>query len=65
MTREEMYQKLELAQSMLSDIYHFACENQLLEMERIMSVADTMIVEAFEEIECGETGAQYAEVNFN
>jgi hypothetical protein len=55
MTRSEIYQRLETAQALLSDIYEFAGTNQLTELENLMSMADTMIVEAFEEIECGQT----------
>lgn len=55
MTRTEMYERLETAQALLSDIYEFADTNQLTELARSMSVADTMIAEAFDEIECGET----------
>ena len=55
MTRDEMYSKLEQAQQLLSDVYHFACENGLTALESQTSVADSCIIEAFDEIECGET----------
>ena len=61
MNREEMYIALEKAQDLLSQVYFFASASKLSEMERLMSMADTMICEAYEEIECGETGAQFAE----
>ena len=61
MTREELYIKLEQAQELLSDVYQFAQDNGLGELSRYMSMADTMIIDAYEEIECGDTGAQYAE----
>jgi hypothetical protein len=56
MTREELYIKLEQAQELLSDVYQFAQDNGLGELSRAMSMADTMIVDAYEEIECGRTG---------
>jgi hypothetical protein len=61
MTREELYIKLETAQELLSEVYQFAQDNGLVDLERAVSMADTCIVEAYNEIECGETGAQYAE----
>jgi hypothetical protein len=53
MTREEMYIKLESAQELLSEVYQFAQDNGLDEFSRLMSMADLMIVDAYEEIECG------------
>lgn len=61
MTRDELYNKLETAQELLDDVWRFAQDNGLIELSRQMSMADTMIVDAYEEIECGETGAQFAE----
>lgn len=61
MTREELYIKLENAQDLLSQVYHFAQDNGLVELEGLMSAADTMIVEAFDEIECGETAEAFGE----
>lgn len=58
MTREEMYIALEQAQELLNRVYGVACNANLPELERLMSMADTMICEAYEEIECGET-AEY------
>lgn len=55
MNRDGMYQCLEQAQALLNHVYGFACNANLPELERLMSMADTMIVEAYEEIECGET----------
>ena len=54
MTREELYIKLEQAQELLSDVYQFAQDNGLGELSRYMSMADTMIIDAYEEIECGD-----------
>ena len=56
MTREELQSKLEQAQELLSHVYGFACNANLPELEGLMSMADTMIIEAYNEIECGETG---------
>jgi hypothetical protein len=53
MTRDELYIALERAQGLLSEVYAFAGNNGLHELESLMSVADTCIVDAFEEIECG------------
>lgn len=61
MTRDELYSKLEQAQQLLSDVYHFACENELSALESQMSCADTCITEAFDEIECGETSSLFVE----
>jgi len=55
MTREELYIALENAQQLLSDVYSFAEDNGLTDMARLMSMADTMIIDAYEEIECGHT----------
>ena len=41
-------EKLEQAQSLLSDVYHYACENGLQDIERQMSVADGCIIDALE-----------------
>lgn len=54
MTREELYIKLETAQELLSDVYQFAQDNGLGDLSRLMSMADTMIIEAYEDIECGD-----------
>ena len=62
MNRDEMYIALEKAQELLSQVYFFSSASKLNELERLMSVADTMICEAYEEIECGET-QKYLENN--
>ena len=61
MTREEIYIALENAQQLLSDVYHFASSNGLTDMQRLMSMADTMIIDAYEEIECGKTAEVFKE----
>ena len=61
MTRAELYQKLETAQDLLNDVYHFADSNGLIDLERLTSTADTMIAECYEEIECGETAKMFKE----
>ena len=43
-------EKLKQAQDLLSDVYHFACENGLKEIESQMSVADGCIIDALQEI---------------
>ena len=61
MTNSELKQKLELAQSLLSDVYHWAgteMSNGLQisplktseEIERLMSCADDCIIEALNEL---------------
>ena len=42
----KMVQQLEKAQSILSDIYHFACDEGYSNLESIMSVADGCIIDA-------------------
>ena len=54
MTREELYIKLETAQELLCDVYQFAQDNGLTDLSRLMSMADTMIIDAYAEIECGD-----------
>jgi len=61
MTREELYIKLENAQELLNDVYHFATDNGLDEFSRLMSMADLMIIDSFEEIECGRTAEVFKE----
>lgn len=51
MTSEELYIKLDTAQQLLSEVYRFASDNGLTELERNMSMADTMIIEAYNEID--------------
>lgn len=51
MTNSELKQKLEQAQSLLSDVYHYACENGMPELESSMSVADSCIIDSIENLE--------------
>ena len=44
----ELIKKLEQAQSLLSDVYHVAGNERMEELERLMSVADSCILEAIE-----------------
>ena len=49
-----MQEKLQQAQALLSDVYHYACENDLQEIESQMSCADDCIIEsldAFDQVE--------------
>lgn len=41
-------EKLEQAQRLLSDVYHYACENGLSDIESQMSCADGCIIDAIE-----------------
>jgi len=45
-----MKEKLEQAQQLLSDVYHYACENDLSEVESQMSCADSCIIESLNEL---------------
>ena len=47
MTQSEIQVKLKMAQDILSDVYHYACDNQVDEIERLMSCADDCIIESF------------------
>ena len=54
MTKSEIQVKLKMAQDILSDVYHYACENDLQEIESQMSCADSCIIDsldAFDQIE--------------
>lgn len=52
MTRKtELMMKLEQAQSLLAEVYHFACNGGHDELIREMSMADSMIIDAKEELE--------------
>ncbi|MFZ9515486.1 MAG: hypothetical protein ACO29P_09665 [Bacteroidia bacterium] len=51
MTKADLIQKLMDAQDLLSSVYHFASKHDLEELEDKMSMADTMIVEAFDVLE--------------
>ena len=51
MTNLELRTKLEAAQLLLSDVYHYACENGMQELESQMSCADSCIHEALDYIE--------------
>ena len=51
MSKEEMMEKLEIAQGLLSDVYHDACEKGNSEIESQMSCADSCIGEAMDRLE--------------
>jgi len=54
MINQEMVEKLKTAQALLSDVYHYACENGLEDVESQMSCADSCIIDAldaFDQIE--------------
>ena len=48
MTQSEIQVKLKMAQDILSDVYHYACENGLDVVESNMSVADGCIYDALD-----------------
>ena len=54
MTNQEMIGKLKTAQALLSDVYHYACDEGLENIESQMSCADSCIIDtldAFDQIE--------------
>jgi|694.fasta_scaffold08664_15 hypothetical protein len=58
MTNLELRTKLEAAQLLLSDVYHWASQKETIlqrtvnpEIERLMSVADSCIIDALDELE--------------
>jgi len=51
MSKEEMMNKLDLAQQLLSDVYHDACENGNSYIESNMSVADSCIIDVKNSLE--------------
>ena len=54
MTNQKMVEKLKTAQALLSDVYHYACDEGLEDIESQMSCADSCIIDvldAFDQIE--------------
>jgi len=51
MSKDEIMSKLDLAQQLLSDVYHDACEKGNSEIESQMSCADSCIGEAMDRLE--------------
>jgi hypothetical protein len=48
MTKSEIQVKLRMAQDILSDVYHYACENDIKMVEDSMSCADSCISESLD-----------------
>jgi hypothetical protein len=48
MTQSEIQVKLKMAQDILSDVYHYACENGFEPLEDSMSCADSCISESLD-----------------
>jgi hypothetical protein len=48
MTKSEIQVKLKMAQDILSDVYHYACDNGIDFVERNMSCADGCISESLD-----------------
>ena len=46
MSNQELIEKLKTAQALLSDVYHFACDNGLENVESQMSCADSCIIDS-------------------
>ena len=54
MSNQELIEKLKTAQALLSDVYHYACDEGLENIESLMSCADSCIIDsldAFDQIE--------------
>ena len=50
MPRKDMLEKLEIAQGLLSSVYHDACEHGDSEIESQMSMADSCIIDAINKL---------------
>ena len=48
MTQSEIQVKLKMAQDILSEVYHYACDNGLQSVESQMSCADSCISESLD-----------------
>lgn len=48
MTKSEIQVKLKMAQDILSDVYHYACENDFGGVESQMSCADSCISDSLD-----------------
>jgi hypothetical protein len=46
MINQELIEKLNTAQALLSDVYHYACDNGLEDVESQMSCADSCIIDS-------------------
>jgi hypothetical protein len=46
MTNQEMVEKLKTAQALLSDVYQYACDEGLQDIESQMSCADSCIIDS-------------------
>jgi hypothetical protein len=58
MTNSELIDKLEQAQALLADVYYWASKKETIlqrtvnpEIERLMSVADSCIIDALDELD--------------
>ena len=54
MTKSEIQVKLKMAQDLLSDVYHYACENDFGGLENQMSCADSCISDSLDMLEALE-----------
>ena len=48
MTKSEIQVKLKMAQDILSEVYHYACDNNIKGVEDQMSCADSCIIESLD-----------------
>jgi len=54
MTRDEIISKLEQAQDLLSDVYHYAISIENAQLESLMSTADGCICDGLDSIDYDE-----------
>jgi hypothetical protein len=52
-----MQEKLKQAQDLLSDVYHYACENEFGGLENQMSCADSCIIDSLDMLDALEAKA--------
>jgi hypothetical protein len=55
MTQSEIQVKLKMAQDILSDVYHYACENDFGGLENQMSCADSCISDSLDMLDALES----------
>ena len=63
--KQDFLLKLAKAQELLSEVYHYAADNQLFDIERSLSCADTCINEAVEAVEQLKTFRVLAKMTTN
>jgi hypothetical protein len=54
MTKDNVIAKLEQAQDLLAEVYHYAITNEIAQLESLMSVADGCICDGLDTLEFDE-----------